>query len=127
MNTLNLATGSQLQLTAVSGFTNLSPSQYVIASLTDGNNLQLDGAGVGDGFVYGVYVQGVGPSGPVTIDVSAIGFPLGAGDAFQLSRSGNDLVLNFANAAVPEPTLLLVGGMIALAGMCRRGRKKCDL
>ena len=119
-NSLNLASGSLLQLTAVTGFTNVGPSSYTVASLTDGAGLQLDGTAVGDGFVYGSYVQGAGASGAVTIDVSTLGVTLGSGDIFQLSRSGNNLVLNFSNAAVPEPTWLLAAAMIGAAGLYRR-------
>jgi autotransporter-associated beta strand protein len=120
-NTLNFQTGALLPLTAVTGFTNLLPAQYTLASLSSGSNLQLDGVagGVPDGFVYGTYVQGTGASGPVTIDVSALGFPLTPSDTFQLSRSGNALVLNFSSP-VPEPTALLA--LAALAGMAWRRR-----
>src|SRR5205823_732864 len=119
---LNLATGSTLQLAAVTGFTNLLPASYTIASLSDGANLQLDGAGVSDGFVYGAYVQGTGASGPVTIDVSAFGATLNAGDQFALSRAGNGLVLNFSTAAVPEPGLLTITGLLGIVAVGLRRR-----
>jgi autotransporter-associated beta strand protein len=111
-NTLNLATASQLQLLAAPGFSE-APAAYTIATLGDGNNLQLDGVGSQvNGFVFGGYVQGAGGSGAVLIDVSSFGTPLNAGDQFQLTRSGNTLLLNFT-PAVPEPTLL----MLAAAGL----------
>jgi hypothetical protein len=60
-------------------------------------------------------VEGTGSSGPVMIDVSALGVSLLPGDTFTLSRSGNNLALNYIASAIPEPALLLGLAVVALA------------
>ena len=121
-NTLSLSTGSILRLSAVAGFTHASAT-YTLASLTSGNNLQLDGSGVANGYTYGSYVQGTGGSGPVVFDMSAFSPTLTTGDQFMLERSGNNLVLVFT-IAVPEPAMLLVlafGILLCQFWYARRG------
>lgn len=120
-NTLNLLTGSKLAITGVTGFSSTSSATYTIASLTNagGTSLQLDGVGRANGFIFGTYVQGVGSSGPVTIDVTNLGFTLQANDTFTLLRSGTDLQLTFT--PVPEPvTILSVGAVVLSVGACVR-------
>jgi hypothetical protein len=120
---LNLSTGSTLQLQSVAGFAD-TPASYTIASLSDGNNLKLDNNSVTDQFVFGTYSPSSGASGSVVIDMSQFSFPLTTSDRFTLSRSGNNLVLNFSTGPVPEPGLLLALG-IALAGIGSiRGRDR---
>ncbi len=121
-NSLNLATNSKLALTAVTGFSRAA-SSYTIASFTSGSNIQLDGVGQADNFLFGKYVEGTGASGAVVIDTSALNFALTSGDTFALSRTGNNLVLQFT--PVPEPaTVLAVGAAgLAVVGWVRRRRR----
>lgn len=124
-NTLDLKTGSRLRLTGLTGFTNTAVGSYTLALLSDGANLLRNGTTVGDGFVYGTFIQGTGNGGSdtVIIDVSGLGFSLTAGDTFTLSRSGNNLVLAFS--PVPEPVTVLavaVAGLGAFSWLRRRPR-----
>lgn len=122
-NTLNLLNGSKLSLTAITGFSGAAGS-YTLATLTNGDNLQLGGTGNrADGFSFGTYVEGTGASGAVVIDVSNLSFTLNAGDTFALNRVGNNLVLSFS--PVPEPaTVLAVGAAgLGLFGWARRRRQ----
>jgi hypothetical protein len=115
-NTLDLKTGSVLRLDDV---TDYGYGTFNLATFTNGNTLQLDALGNRpDGFVFGTYQQGVGASGPVTIDVSSLP-TLNAGDKLTLQRSGNNLSLTFT--PVPEPAFVL--GLCVLAGSVARLRK----
>jgi autotransporter-associated beta strand protein len=120
-NTLNLATGSVLRLTGVTGFNPNVGGTYTLATTSTGN-LQLDGATQSNGFVFGSYVQGTGATGPVTIDTSALGATIGTGSQLNLSVSGTNLVLQFT--PVPEPiTGLAVGFGVVALGWVRRSRR----
>jgi autotransporter-associated beta strand protein len=118
-NTLNIATGSILNLTGLTGFTNASNGTYTLATLT-GNTLQLDGAATTDGQQFGTFIQGTGASGAVTIDMSNFGQTLANGDKLTLSRTGNSLILTFV--AVPEPATIFGASLalIAVGGLIRR-------
>jgi fibronectin-binding autotransporter adhesin len=118
-NTLDLKTGSVLRLDDVSGFSVTAAGTWNIAELTSGTTLQLDAAGVADGFLFGSYTNGSN-SGPVNIDVSALP-TLAATDVLELRRSGNNLVLTFV--PVPEPALLF-GLAVGLLGAGAAVRKK---
>jgi autotransporter-associated beta strand protein len=123
-NTLDLATGSRLALVGLPGFDPLASGSYILATTT-GGNLKLDGgaSSVPDGFIYGQLVVGSPQTSPVFIDTANFGSTFATGDQFVLSRSGDNLVLNYA--AVPEPSLLLGLGVMGLGGMRwlrRRGR-----
>jgi fibronectin-binding autotransporter adhesin len=120
-NTLDLKTNSKLALTGLGGFSNTSAGSYTLATLTD-NTLLLDGAATTNGQVFGTYIEGTGATGPVVLDMSSFTATLAVGDTLQLSRSGNNLVLNFT--PVPEPaTVLGLGALgLGLIGGVRRWR-----
>ena len=112
-NTLEFTTNSKLKLISNGGFTStpFGPSQtYILATLSNGANLKLDGATVADGGLVGSYRHGTGNSGAVNFDVS--GLTLNNDDIFLVNRNGNNLVLSFT--PVPEPVSILTG--IALGG-----------
>jgi autotransporter-associated beta strand protein len=118
-NTLDLKTGSILKLDDVSGYSATLGFTWIIAQLTSGTTLQLDGINSADGFVYGRYDITNGYTGPVQIDVSALP-ALGSGTGVVLSRSGNNLVLTFV--PVPEPALLfsLAAGVLGVGSVVRK-------
>jgi autotransporter-associated beta strand protein len=117
--TLDLKSGSKLSLAGV-GFTDVA-STYTIAT-TNAGTLNWNGAAQANGFVFGAYSPLNGNSGPVTIDTTGLGVMLNPGDQFTLSRSNNDLVLNFVPNAVPEPGTILgiAAAGLGLAGWFRR-------
>jgi len=123
-NTLNLVTGSKVNLTGLAGFTNATPSSYNLANFTSGSTLQLNGTNVADGFVFGNYTEGTGPLGAVTIDVANLGVTLNTGDQFVLSRSGDALVLNFTPVPEPATVLALSAGIVGVVGLVRRRRNR---
>jgi fibronectin-binding autotransporter adhesin len=119
-NTLDLKTGAILKLDDITGFVASAAGIWNIAELTSGATLQLDAVGVANGFQYGKYTQGTGNTGPVNIDVSSLP-TLGTGDQLILTRTGNNLVLEFI--PVPEPTTML-GLAVGLIGLGAAVRKK---
>lgn len=97
---------------------------YTLASLINGNNVQVDGIGVGtDPFSLGSYTVSGGASGFVTIDPSSFVSSLGTAGSLSLNRIGNDLVLTVV--AIPEPVTVFgfaaVG--LGLGGLIRRKRR----
>ncbi|MGL6073677.1 MAG: beta strand repeat-containing protein [Fimbriiglobus sp.] len=118
-STLDLKTGAILKVDDISGFSVTTGGTWNIAELTSGTTLQLNATGVADGFQYGKWVQGTGATGPIVIDFS--GLPtLATGDQLILSRTGNNLVLEFI--PVPEPTTMLglAAGLLGLGAAVRK-------
>jgi len=124
-NTLDLATGSRLSLLGLPGFDPLGAGTYTLATTT-GGNLKLDAgvSPVADGFIYGKLIVGTTQTDPVFIDTTNFGSSFVNGDQFVLSRSGDNLVLNYISVAVPEPSLLLGLGALGLGGVRWFRRRK---
>jgi autotransporter-associated beta strand protein len=121
-STLDLVTGSRLSLAKLAAFDGTAGT-YVLATLTNGNTIRLNGVASTDGAVFGTFVSTGGnggtASGAVTIDLT--GFALASGDQLTLQRTGNNLVLNFT--PVPEPTMVLGVGVLGLVILRRIGRR----
>lgn len=123
-NTLDLKTGAIVKFTPVSGFGSQTGGTYILGTFDNGNNIKLDGVTVADNAVLGQYIYGTpdSSSGPIVIDVS--GLPTLLVDSkLTLTRSGDNLILNFS--PVPEPASLLavcglvIGGVVAVRRMRR--------
>jgi fibronectin-binding autotransporter adhesin len=117
---VNFATGSILSLSALSGFDRSTPSNYTLITMPTGggSNLMLDNLPIADGQVLGTYIQGTGPSGPVTINTS--GFSLATGDTFTLSRSGDSVMIAFSPVPEPATVLGIAAAALGLGGLVRR-------
>jgi fibronectin-binding autotransporter adhesin len=127
-NSLNVKTGSVLKLDGVAGFSNTTSGTYILASLSDGNNILADDSGslAGD-FDLGTYLHGTTPTKSGVMDIQlGSGLTLNNGDRLELRRSGNDLVLTFS--PVPEPASLLAVCGLATGGFAfvRRLRRKAN-
>jgi fibronectin-binding autotransporter adhesin len=129
--TINLSSGAVVRLTGVSGFGRETHGTFILATLTNGSNILLDGGTVAEGQILGEYTAGAPTpnSGPIAINVNGLP-PLLDDSKFTLRRSGNNLVLNFT--PVPEPAFLLavcglaVGGVVGLRKV-RRKAKPADV
>ena len=118
---MNWISGSKLNLTATGSFPSSAPglpTYWRVASLVDGNNIQLDGTSVADGQDIGG-VNTSGSSSPVVISLVS-GFNLTGTEHIFLRRQGNELVLVYV--PVPEPALLFGAAMAVLGvgAMIRR-------
>lgn len=120
-STLNFNTNTILKLLPA-GFDAANDATYVLATLVDGDNIQVDNVGVSNLTVLGTRTVGGPASGPVNIDVSSLS-GLSTGDLFTLSRWGNNVVLTYT--VVPEPTsvMLLAGAGLGVWSFVRRRRK----
>jgi autotransporter-associated beta strand protein len=126
-STLNFATNSALALSSGAGFDPTAGSTYVVAALPAGTgaNIQVDGITAANGAPLGhvAYAAGAwaGNTGPVTIDPSALTGPFGNGAAFDLTRSGDNVLLTYT-APVPEPAAvgLFAAAAIGVGGLVRR-------
>ena len=130
--TFNLTSGAVVRLTGVSGFGSETHGTFILATLTNGSNILLDGGAVSDGQILGEYTVGAGSpnAGPIALDVS--GLPTLLNDSkLTLRRSGNNVVLNFT--PVPEPAFLLavcglaVGGVVGLRKLRRKKDQPADV
>jgi fibronectin-binding autotransporter adhesin len=122
--TFDFRTGSVLGLSAVTGFTRDGPATYTVVGMPAGGGVRvlLDGTATADGQVLGTYIQGTGPAGAVVIDPS--GLTLGAGDRFDLVRSGDAVVVLFAPVPEPATVLGLAAAGLGLGGLVRRTRRR---
>ena len=75
-------------------------------------------SGVGEGFVFGTFVQGSGATAGVTIVPS--GFAPAAGDTFILTRTGDAVLLSFQPVPEPATVLGLTAGVLGLGRLARR-------
>ncbi|VTU01918.1 Outer membrane autotransporter barrel domain-containing protein OS=Opitutaceae bacterium TAV1 GN=OpiT1DRAFT_01846 PE=4 SV=1: Autotrns_rpt [Gemmataceae bacterium] len=123
-SSLELTTGSVLKLTSISGFDRTQSATYTLADF-EGGSINLDTTPRSDGFSFGSYTHGSGPTGAVVIDPALVS-GLVAGDSFSLTMTNGDLMLSFTPVPVPEPAAVLGIAVAALGvgGFVRRRFRK---